>query len=54
MLSEATSGSATTMLLCGVDISSKPVKKRPPENTIPALKETKIQELAGGGASSSV
>ena len=39
---------------CGVNISSKPVKKRPPKNTIPALKETKIQELAGGGASSSV
>ena len=44
MLSEATSGSATTMLLCGVDISPKPVKIRPPKNTIPALKETKIQE----------
>ena len=40
---------------CGVDISSKPVKKKkPPKNTIPALKKTKIQELAGGGASSSV
>ena len=39
---------------CGVDISPKPVKIRPPKNTIPALKETKIQELAGGGASSSV
>ena len=55
MLSEATSGSATTMLLCGVDISSKPAKKETPEKYNSGVEgKTKIQELAVGGARSSV